>query len=50
MLLNYQVETGDEVNTGQQIGKVGSTGKATGPHLHFELRQNINPLPLLNDK
>jgi murein DD-endopeptidase MepM/ murein hydrolase activator NlpD len=49
-LLDYQVEIGDEVTEGQQIGRVGSTGQATGPHLHFELHQNINPLPLLQGK
>jgi len=44
------VQTGDTVQRGQLIGLVGSTGRSTGPHLHYELRLNdkpINPRRLL---
>lgn len=41
------VNVGDNIQQGDVIGKIGSTGRSTGPHLHFELRENdiaINPL------
>jgi len=41
---------GEQVTGGTRLGYVGSTGHATGPHLHFELRKNavpIDPVPYL---
>ncbi|MCG2789683.1 MAG: M23 family metallopeptidase [Actinomycetia bacterium] len=46
-LSKFAVSTGQKVQRNQIIGYVGSTGYATGPHLHFEVRINgvlQNPL------
>ncbi len=49
-LSQIYVNPGDTVARGQTIGKMGSSGRSTGIHLHFEVRKNgvvVNPLPFL---
>jgi len=44
------VQKGQKIRAGELIGKVGTTGRTTGPHLHFEVRRGtapVNPLQFL---
>ena len=49
-LSSYTVRDGEQVRKGDLIGYVGSTGRSTGPHLHYEVRvssEPVNPIPYM---
>jgi len=58
MLTRPMVSVGDHVAAGQQVGVVGSSGRSSGPHLHFEVHLNgdrssagaIDPVPFLEER
>jgi murein DD-endopeptidase MepM/ murein hydrolase activator NlpD len=44
------VRPGDRITRGQQVGRMGSTGRSTGSHLHYEVRidgRAVNPMPFM---
>ncbi|MFC7062603.1 M23 family metallopeptidase [Halobacillus seohaensis] len=53
-LFTIRVQNGDSIQKNEEIGKCGSTGNSTGPHLHFEVmtenqyRSDVDPAPYLD--
>jgi murein DD-endopeptidase MepM/ murein hydrolase activator NlpD len=43
-LSKVEVVVGDAIQRGQLLGFIGSTGRSTGPHLHYEIRLNDKPI------
>ncbi|MGI8704553.1 MAG: M23 family metallopeptidase [Sphingomicrobium sp.] len=49
-LSKMSVNEGDRISRGQMIGRMGSTGRSTGSHLHYEVRiddRPVNPIPFM---
>lgn len=47
-LQSFKVRQGERIKRGQVIGTVGSTGKSTSPHLHYEVWKNNRPVDPIN--
>lgn len=43
-LSRITVEAGQRIKRGEQLGHAGSTGRSTGPHVHYEIRENDQPV------